>query len=335
MVAFRTAAGPREVRNWGYQLEGREAGARSELLSAAALARAPHDLLVMDFSADGSDDACFSAADIGAICGRPGNGSVVVSYISIGEASDYRSHWQDDWTTWHKEDEKAKGKLTAAAPAWLGPWNPDWPQSRKVRYWDPGWQAIVSNDEGTGWLDRIVACGFDGAYLDIVDGYWFWGSEVRKADRRPGDPKSEKEAAQRMIDFIVGFAARARRRNPDFLIIPQNGAFIIDALEDEDDARKQAYLAAINAIAAEDVYFGGDKDENNKFRPDKDTVAVLKKDFLGNGKPVLVVDYLNQSDKVAQFFGRAVADGFLPYAAPSRDLDRLGAPYHGSAGLVA
>ena len=109
---------------------------------------------------------------------RKDTNSVVVSYISIGEASDYRDHWQDGWTTYTDGDQRAAGTPTGKAPAWLGAWNESWPNSRKVRYWDPDWQKIIFNRQGTGWLDRIVAAGFDGAYLDIIDGYYHWGCEV-------------------------------------------------------------------------------------------------------------------------------------------------------------
>jgi endo-alpha-1,4-polygalactosaminidase (GH114 family) len=53
---------------------------------------------------------------------------------------------------------------------------------------------------------------------------------------------------------------------------------------------------------------------------------VLKADFLKAGKPVLVVDYVNDAELVADFCLQALADGFIPYAAPTRGLDRLGAP---------
>ncbi len=326
-IEFMTAGGLKEVRSWGYLLQGRSHKGATAALKVADLARAAHDLIVTDFSKDGSAAKAFTAADIGKLKARRGANSVVVSYISIGEASDYRDHWQDGWTHYTDRDQRAAGALTPQAPEWLGAWNEDWPNSRKIRYWDKGWQNIIFNETRTGWLDRIVEAGFDGAYLDIIDGYYHWGTAVPATDRRKDDPQNERDAAARMIDFVLAMAKHARQINPEFLIIPQNGAFIIDALEDEDHPRRDAYLEAINAIACEDLFFHGAEPENNAFAPDEEAIDALVRDFLDSDVPVLCVDYLNEADKIAKLYEVAADIGFLPYAAPSRELKILGPPY--------
>lgn len=331
-----TADAPRTVRHWGYRLQGGRSKRKAKPLSIADLAAAPHDLLVMDFSRDGSVAGAYTADDIARLKARPGANSVIVSYISIGEASDYRDHWQDEWTTYTDKEQRAAGVPTPQAPAWLGAWNEDWPNSRKVRYWDKGWQDIIFNDARTGWLDRIVEAGFDGAYLDIVDGYYHWGACVPEHDRRKGDPKTEREAAARMIDFVVKLAAHTREINPEFLIIPQNGANIIDALEDEDHRRRDAYLAAISAIACEDLFFrGGEGAENRAFEPDQEAIDVLVRDFLDSDVPVLCVDYVSQKKKIEKLYEEAPQRGFLPYAAPARELNLMGPPFEGPTTAVA
>lgn len=333
---FTTADGPRLVRNWGYMLQGSGHGRKTTKLSIKDLKAQPHDLIVMDFSSDGSDKGAFNATDISALKARRDGNPVILSYISIGEASDYRDHWQDDWTAYNDPDQRAAGAPTSNAPPWLGSWNESWPNSRKVRYWDKGWQNIIFNDAGTGWLDKIVAAGFDGAYLDIVDGYYHWGCVVQGTPEcRAGDPQTEREAAARMIDFVVALSNHARETNPEFLIFPQNGAYIIDALEDEDHRRRDAYLEAINAIACEDLFHRGDKPENNKFDPDKDAINTLVADFIDSGCAVFAVDYLSDTKKIKAFEDAAVDKGFIPYAAPSRELNSMGAPYTGGADKIA
>ena len=335
---FETSSGLKTVRNWGYQLQSSKGNGKgkSKPLSISDLQTCPHDLIVMDSSKDGSGKGAFSHAEIDSLKQRKGLQSVIVSYISIGEASDYRDHWHDDWTTYTDADQRAAGEPTAAAPAWLGAWNENWPNSRKVRYWDQAWQAIIFNKEKTGWLDKIVAAGFDGAYLDIVDGYYHWGCEIAQSDDcRDGDPKNERESAGRMIDFIGALARHARKTNPNFLIIPQNGAYIIDALEDEDHPRRDAYLETINAIACEDLFFKGDNPENNPFAPDDDAISALGRDFLEQNVAVFSVDYLGDKRKVAKFYDAAIEKGFLPYAAPKRELNVMGPAYDGSAETVA
>jgi cysteinyl-tRNA synthetase, unknown class len=337
-LIFETSSGDKTVRNWGYQLQGSSGHGmgKTKPLSTADLLHVPHDLIVIDMTKDGTFKNSFTHAEVDQLKSRKGAEAVIVSYISIGEASDYRDHWQDNWTTYTDPALRAAGQPTANAPAWLGAWNEQWPNSRKVRYWDPAWQAIIFNKEKTGWLDRIVASGFDGAYLDIVDGYYHWGCEIAQSSEcRDGDPRNEREAASRMIDFIVALSTHARKTNPSFVIIPQNGAYIIDALEDEDHKRRDAYLENINAIACEDLFFKGDTPENNPFAPDSEAIDALVRDFLEPGVVVMSVDYLSDKKKISKFYEAATEKGFLPYAAPKRELNVMGAPYDGSGEKVA
>jgi cysteinyl-tRNA synthetase len=316
------AAAP--ATNWGYQLQGRNGNP----LDPDTLALAPHDMLVIEPSGFGDNASRFTPEEVEAI---KADRSVLAAYVSIGEASDFRDYWDKDWTT----NGKANGKLTDEAPDWLGPVNPDWPEGRKVRYWDEDWQNIIFNDDKTGDLDSIVSQGFDAAYLDIVDAYYFWGAEVRDGQREKGDPKNESQAAVRMADFIAGMVEHARETNEEFFLIPQNGAWIVDALRDakrDQTTRIEAYYDAIGGIGIEDLYFrGGNKDENNKFKPDRDTIEILKRDFVDQGIPVYVVDYITGDKRIAKFEARAIADGFIPYAAPDRDLDRMAGPLDSSA----
>jgi cysteinyl-tRNA synthetase len=325
MVKFTTSTGTVSVDNWGYELQG----LGGKPLDAGQLAAATHDLLVIDSSRDGTDKGRFSEGEITRMKDGMGGRSVVASYISIGEASDFRDYWNKTWT----RGGEASDTLTANAPDWLGPLNPDWPESRKVRYWDADWQKLMFNDQKTGNLDAIVKAGFDAAYLDIVDAYYFWGAEAAAKDKHAGDPANTKQAAQRMVDFIVALTKHARETNPDFFVIPQNGAFILEDLG-SDTVRKKAYLDAIGGIAVEDVYYFGDADENNPLNPSRETIDVLKKDFLANGKPVFAVDYISGSDRLDEFYKLALKDGFIPFAAPKRDLDRLVGTHDGDPAYI-
>ena len=311
------------AKNWGYQLQGRD----GHPLNVGTLAAQPHDMLVIDPSRNGKDSGRFTEDDVAEI---KGDRMTLAAYVSIGEANDFRDYWDKDWTT----NGKANGKLTEEAPDWLGPINPDWPEGRKVRYWDEGWQNIIFNDEGpngegTGELDNIVRQGFDAAYLDIVDAYYFWGAEVKKSQREPGDPRNEPQAAIRMAEFMIDMADHARETNEDFLLIPQNGAWIVDAIKDAKGDHSDlldSFYDSIGGIAIEDLYFYGGKEENNKYNPDLDTIEVLKRDFLKHDIPVYVVDYITGDKRIEKFEARAIADGFIPYAAPDRDLVRMAGP---------
>jgi uncharacterized protein (TIGR01370 family) len=325
MAKFKTNHGTITVNDWAYQLQG----LNGSPLSSTALAAGSHDLVVMDHSHNGTDAQMFSVAEINAIKSKPGGGAVAVSYISIGEASDFREDWNAAWTS----NGHATGTPTAQAPHWLGPTDPDWPESCKVRYWESGWQDLIFNTAHTGALDKIVAQGFDAAYLDIVDAYYFWAAMATAAERKPGDPATEKDASQRMIDFIVKMTDHARLTNPDFFVVPQNGGLIIDALEEADPVRKAAFLDSVGAIGIEDMYLRhGSAPENNGFEPDTYLINALKRDFLAHGKPVFAVDYVTDTHLMGQFIERARADGFIAYVAQNRQLDRLSVPVVGAEG---
>jgi cysteinyl-tRNA synthetase len=124
-----------------------------------ALSNAPHDLLIID--AFYNDTELLTRAEVDSLKCKPGTTTrrLVVAYMSIGEAESYRWYWQPSWQPGN--------------PAWLAGVNPDWPGNYKVRYWDTNWQAIIcaTNDS---YLSRLVASGFDGAYLDIIDAFEYF-----------------------------------------------------------------------------------------------------------------------------------------------------------------
>ncbi|MFQ5795846.1 MAG: endo alpha-1,4 polygalactosaminidase [Candidatus Bipolaricaulia bacterium] len=88
-----------------------------------------------------------------------GGSRLVIAYMSIGEAEDYRYYWQAEWKP--------------NPPSWLAEENPDWPGNYKVRYWDRNWQNVIyeSNDS---YLKKILDAGFDGVYLDIIDAFEYF-----------------------------------------------------------------------------------------------------------------------------------------------------------------
>jgi cysteinyl-tRNA synthetase len=263
------------------------------------------NVVVMDYTKDGTDDPAqrYTAAEMNAL--RDGGETrVALAYLSIGEAEEYRYYFDPRWT-----DEAAEGGPDRDAPSWLGKANADWEGNYRVQYWSEAWQQIV-----LGYVDKIIACGFDGAYLDIVDGFEYWGDE----ENGEGCRLSEAEAAGRMIDFVKIIAAYVRAKDGDFIIIPQNGERILDY-----DATGE-YLGAIDGIGVEDLYY------NEIAAIDAAETAERVRyldEVLAAGKPVIVVDYVYAGSRdavVDDFRARATAAGYFPYAARiDRELDGL------------
>lgn len=117
-----------------------------------SIAQTDYDLLIIDLF---FDDSPLSAAQVARLKTKANGGRrLVIAYMSIGEAENYRWYW----------DEKAP---------WIARENPDWPGNYKVHYWNDDWQKIIYSGTNS-YLDKILAAGFDGVYLDIIDAYEFF-----------------------------------------------------------------------------------------------------------------------------------------------------------------
>lgn len=255
--------------------------------SIDVLAASSYDVVVMDYSYDGSAAGEFSYDDIAELRAA---GKTVLAYFSIGEAEDYRFYWKSSWRP---------GK-----PSYIADENPDWPGNYAVQYWTSGWWTNALEP----YLDRILAAGFDGVYLDKVDAYWWW-YDVKGVNYRT--------SANRMVALVEKIAAYARERAGEgFIVCPQNGESILDDASATYSAR---YLAAIDAVGAESVYYNFWSAEDQAYR-----LAKLAQ-FDSAGKKILVIEYID-TDSWTEFFGLIDSSGLdmIGYpAAPDRMLDEL------------
>ena len=125
-----------------------------------ALKNTNYDLLIIDLF---FNDEQLTENDVLSIkLKNNGHKRLVVCYMSIGEAEDYRYYWQKRWNN--------------SPPSWLLDENPDWPGNYKVKYWDIEWKSIIFG-ASDAFLNRILDSGFDGVYLDIIDAYEYFEYE--------------------------------------------------------------------------------------------------------------------------------------------------------------
>jgi len=145
-----------EAKNFLYLLNTENFASRSLFIKAVQATN--YDVLITDlFFTDGTS---FSASEISELKRKKNGGRrLVISYISIGEAENYRYYWNADWNN--------------NKPAWMDMENPDWPGNFKVKYWEPEWQQIIFGNN-ISYIKRISDAGFDGAYLDIIDAFEFY-----------------------------------------------------------------------------------------------------------------------------------------------------------------
>lgn len=116
-----------------------------------------YDVVIMDLFLE---DEPFTAAEVNQLRNKANGGKrLVICYMSIGEAEDYRYYWQNSWNN--------------TRPSWIAAENPDWPGNYKVKYWDTEWQGLIYGHSDS-YLTKITNAGFDGVYLDIIDAFEYF-----------------------------------------------------------------------------------------------------------------------------------------------------------------
>ena len=269
--------------------------AKTKPAVVAKLKECGRDWIVLDATFAG--DTPWEQTDLDTI--RSGKaGRKMVAYLSIGEAEDYRSYWQSDWVS--------SGKRTAAAPVWLGIENPDWKGNYQVKYWSADWQKLMLPA-----IDDVMARGFDGVYLDIVDGFQTYeqGADGYLNDRI--NPDTKQTYRRDMVDWVKAIAARARAKNPTALVIPQNGSQLV---ADKD------FVDAISAQGIEDLFTNG-----KKLQPASHTDEILGhlKTLASAKKPVLLIEYpkTHQGEALSK---KLAEENGLVWLVTDRQLQTLG-----------
>ena len=263
--------------------------AKSKAEAVAKLAVCERDWIVLDASF--STDEPWTAADLATI--RAGKaGRKIIAYLSIGEAEDYRAYLQSSWKT--------------SPPAFLLGENPEWKGNYRVKYWNADWQKIIIPD-----VDKIMASGFDGVYLDIVDGFETFEQNGNDFIDDRVNPETKQSYRRDMVDWVKTIAARARATNSTAIVIPQNGTQLFANAD---------FLAVVDAVGVEDLFTDGDKlqkADDVKFR--LETLAPM----VAAHKPVLDVEYPKRKERQAHARAAAAQNGFV-WIVTDRQLKTLG-----------
>ena len=266
-----------KAKSWGYQLQG---------LKLGPLLRSTYDLLVIDAGTPypGSE---YTTRDLRRLKRKPdGTRRLVVAYMNIGEAEDYRYYWKTAWAD--------------TPPDWMGHENCRWRGDHRVKFWMPEWQRIILGSSSS-YLDRLIAMGFDGVFLDRVDIYRYWRYE-------------KEDTYSDMVRFVREISAYARKKRPDFLVIPQNGEWLL---------KEASYREVISAQAKEDLIFGvrgnGVRNEKRLYRTSRDLIRYATK----NDIPVFAIEYLRDGNKIESARQQLLDLGIIPYFGP-RSLSSLG-----------
>lgn len=272
--------------SWGYQLQN---------IDLPAIDTAPFDLLVIDYSRDGSEEEALTRPEITRLK-RPGAARrrLVYAYISVGEAESYRYYWQRNWKR--------------NSPTWLIGENPDWRENYYVRFWDRDWQRLLFGSDNC-YIDRIAAAGFDGIYLDRCDAHEEIGEHHPKVARERDDIEGD------MVAFVTALSAWVREKHAGFGIIMQNAEPLL----------KYAHVRdALDASAKEELLFGQPGVEKRNARKDVQEARNMLDLMRRDGKAVFVVEYLEKPALKLEAAGALRAVGYVPYIArKDRELANL------------
>jgi endo-alpha-1,4-polygalactosaminidase (GH114 family) len=191
----------------------------------------------------------------------------------------------------------------SALPDWFGQQNPGYPGLYTVQYWNPAWKsAIFAN------IDKIVANGYDGVYLDSLDGDNDWSS---------GNPEGNPvypDATSAMAAFLSELRTHIKSAYPGktFYLIGNDPTGIA--------LHFPAALRNLDAIFNEWVYYG-QKSTNGVVSEYKGTSSAtyiesrLEPLYLSAGVPVFGNDYpapLNDPSAAFSSFEFYTSLGWVP-----------------------
>lgn len=252
------------------------------------------DVLVIDHAEHGDAGSVYTSAEITGL--KQSTSAKVLSYLSVGEAEDYRWYFEEAWI-----DASGDG-LSEEAPDWISCENENWEGNYPVRYWEEAWQQILLS-----YVDMIQEAGFDGVFLDVIDVFEFWSDPDTCAEGL----LSEEEAALRMIHLITRIAEHAREQDPEFLMIAQNAEAIVNYDEHGE------YLAVIDALNLESLfYLDGEPLDPQMFGWRMEYIQ----DYLDAGKTVFSIDYVYEEGDAS--------GAWIPYMVQAREYGIIGYPAH-------
>ena len=145
-----------QIQNFLYLLNTENFNSKADFIQQVQ--QTNYDLLITDLFFQAGTE--FSSAEIEQLKQKANGGKrLVIAYLSIGEAEDYRYYWKENWNT--------------NLPDFIEAENPEWEGNFKVKYWEEEWQEIIYGNE-EAYFSKIMNAGFQGVYLDIIDAYEYF-----------------------------------------------------------------------------------------------------------------------------------------------------------------
>lgn len=143
-----------EAQNYLYLISTDQFTSKEEMIEAVA--NTNYDLVILDLFFEESPLTC---ADLATLKVKA-NGAkrLVIAYMNIGSAENYRYYWKKGWGL--------------RRPGWLKRKYDGYSDEYWVEFWNYQWQEIIYGNDDS-YTKKVLDAGFDGVYLDNVEAYYF------------------------------------------------------------------------------------------------------------------------------------------------------------------
>jgi cysteinyl-tRNA synthetase len=143
-----------QAQNYLYLISTDNYASKEEMINA--ISQTDFDVVLIDLF---FDDVALTSSEVEQLKTKSNGGKrLVISYINIGSAEKFRYYWKDGWGLHH--------------PLWLKRKYDGYDDEFWVKFWKKDWQEIIYGNDNS-YMKKIINAGFDGAYLDNVEAYYF------------------------------------------------------------------------------------------------------------------------------------------------------------------
>lgn len=143
-----------EAKNFLYIINPEKYDSKNAFISA--LQATNYDMLLIDLF---FNDEQLTSADVAQLKTKANGGSrLVIAYMNVGSAENYRYYWKSGWKLHN--------------PKWIKKRYPGYKDEFYVEFWNSEWQDVIYGNDAS-YSKKIIDAGFDGTYLDNVETYYF------------------------------------------------------------------------------------------------------------------------------------------------------------------
>jgi cysteinyl-tRNA synthetase, unknown class len=223
------------------------------------------DLVVIDHNSILHERRSSERKAMTALQSKP-NGSrrLVLGYLSLTEAEQRRPYWQSEW----------QATAIDKRPSWLLEENPQRRGNWRVNIANSGWHSALYGAEDS-IVDRLLAAGFDGVYLDP-------GSLLDNAPQSQTAP-DRSETEWQLAELVARIATYARLQHPRFIVMLDDAESLID---------RTPVASAIDIAVKHDLLFGRNATGQANRQDDVNATVRGLTRVAAAKRPVFVVEHL-------------------------------------------